>query len=90
MKSQGSPTSLASHPHYERWQEFAGLVVDGVKISRSKLQGTGGAEAQPLRRGGQSGYGAATEDGGGAKKEKSAKKEKRVKQEKRSIPSKFA
>jgi hypothetical protein len=56
VKRSGAPAALASHPHYRRWQELGGLVVDGVRVSQAKL--TGRAMPRPSRGGGGAGYAA--------------------------------
>lgn len=53
VKRNGAPTALASHPHFRQWQEFGGLVVDGVRMTQAKL--TGKPMPRPSRGGGGAG-----------------------------------
>jgi hypothetical protein len=53
VKRDGAPAALTSHPHYRQWQELAGLVTDGVRMTQAKL--TGKPMARPSRGGGGAG-----------------------------------
>ena len=70
VKRSGAPAALASHPHYRRWQELGGLVVDGVRVSQAKL--TGRPMPRPSRGGIGAGY-AALSDSASAPSSKGSK-----------------
>ena len=38
----GSGPPLEAHPHFEKWQAFRSLTMDGVAFSRARLQGRSG------------------------------------------------
>lgn len=38
---------MHDHPHYSRWVDFAGLVVDGVRATQARLHGKAGGGSLP-------------------------------------------
>jgi hypothetical protein len=42
-RAQGGRPRLGLHPHYSRWVEIRGLVLDGIKFSQQRMRGGGRA-----------------------------------------------
>ena len=46
-RDQGGRPRLGLHPHYSRWVEIQGLVLDGIKYSQQRMRG--GSRVTPAR-----------------------------------------